>query len=743
MSYPSQKRRLRPGRGVAALVAALLAGGVGLAGLPTAQAVPTPNVPAGHIQTMAGTTRNFSQGGYGDQNGLEGGPATQSQFSNPRGLAFGPGADPDLYITDALNHRVRKIDSAGNVSLVAGNGVVDPISKKPGPYLAGAHDNVDAKTVPLNEPHGVAVDSLGNVYIADSKNCIIRKVDATNGIISRFAGTGAKKVDTGACTKTAQTPNGNAADIALDQPKSLYMSRQNGIDTLWIADMGNSQIRKIEVVKDGVPIANPQNVRVAGTTRARHYGAGIGNDPLDAEFRHPEAVWVDNNGRIYISDGGNNLVRMIANGKLSVIAGDVAAAEAHADPSNPANDADLDGSSDGDGGLAVHARFDKPRGITGDNQGNLYVAEEHGSRIRRINLNSGIINTVAGDGSILEQRRNGGSLAIKGDPSGPALEAQFAMLHDIQINPKDGSLWIADSRNNRVRAMPNVSAAQGANIPTGGVNPPAGGGDGDGNKPVPVPGQSGYWMLGNDGKIYAFGDAKNAVFGDANGQLPAGVKAIHLEPTPTAKGYWITDERGNVYPFGDAAKLGGLPGNALQADERATSLSRTPNGAGYWVFTTKGRVFTFGDAGKFGDLGHIRLRGDIQSSIPTPSGKGYFMVGSDGGVFAFGDAVFRGSMGNTRLNKPVMALVPTRDGQGYWLVASDGGIFSFGNAPFRGSMGSSKLNKPMVGMVRYGNGYLMVAADGGIFAFSDKPFQGSLGSNPPARPIVFAATLDS
>src|SRR6185295_11143148 len=119
MSYPSQKRRLRSGRGVAAVVAALLVGGTGLATLPSAQAVPTPNVETGSIQTMAGTTRNYSQGGYGDQNGLEGGPATNSQFSNPRGLAFGPGANPDVYVTDALNHRVRKIDADGNVSLIA------------------------------------------------------------------------------------------------------------------------------------------------------------------------------------------------------------------------------------------------------------------------------------------------------------------------------------------------------------------------------------------------------------------------------------------------------------------------------------------------------------------------------------------------------------------------------------------------------------------------------------------------
>ena len=724
MSHPFQTRR-RPARGAAAFVAALLAAGAGLAALPHADAAPSPGVPAGHIKTMGGVTRNFQQGGYGPENVL----AVESQFQNPRGLTFAPSGE--VYITDALNHRVRKIDDGGVVSLVAGNGV---------PGHTG--DGGDATLAQLHEPHGVAVDSLGNVYIADSKNCVIRKVN-TAGIISRFAGTGNKNLN-GACTKTPKTPDGPALGIALDQPKSLYMSRDpGGNDTLWIADMGNSQIRKIEVTKNGTPVADPQNVRVAGTTRARYYSdGGPSQSALEAEFRHPEAIWVADDGTIYVSDGGNNLIRRIdmpapnsSIRKVSVIAGDVAAAEA-----NAFGGKDLVGSSDGDGGPAASARLDKPRGITGDNQGHLYVAEEHGSRIRRINLNTGIIHTIAGDGTILEQRANGGSAFIPGE-NGPALDTQFAMLHDIQINRADGSLWIADSRNNRVRAVAEPANAGGASIPTGGTNPPPN--PGGGGNLVPVPGKSGYWMLGVDGKVYAFGDARDAVFGDAVGRLPAGARAVHIEPTPSARGYWITDDRGSVHAFGDAAKLGGVPASALQRGERVTSLSRAPSGAGYWVFTTKGRVFTFGDAGRFGDLGHLQLNGEIRSSIPTPTGQGYYMVGSDGGVFAFGDAKFHGSTGDMKLNKPVLSLVPTRTGSGYWLVASDGGIFAFGDAGFRGSMGDQKLNQPVVGMVRYGNGYLMVAADGGIFSFSEKGFAGSLGDNPPAKPIVFAATLDS
>jgi hypothetical protein len=734
MSYPSQKRRLRPARGVAAVVAALLAGGAALAALPSAQAIPTPEGPVGWIRTMAGYTRNYQQGGYGPEGVL----ATESQFQNPRGLGFGPNGD--LYVTDALNHRVRKIDSAGKVTLIAGSAT--PVD---GAAAAGySGDGGPATSAVLNEPHGVAVDHLGNVYIADSRNCLVRKVD-TSGIISKFAGTGERKNGStdpmAACGHSTNDPTSvtDPKTVALDQPKSLFMTEEGTLDVMWVADMGNSMLRRIEI-QDGVA---QKMTRVAGTRQTSNYN-GDGIAAIDAQIRHAEGIWVANDGTIYFTDGGNNLVRKIAmpvapsNVRyISTIAGDTAAAAAHAKDST-----DLVGNSDGDGGLASNAHLDEPRGITGDNAGNLYIAEEHGSRIRRIQMNApggAKIDTIAGDGTVAEQRSNGGNAFIKGE-NGPALETQFNHLHDIQINPADGSLWVADSRDNRVRAMFNVAAASGANVPTGGtVTTPT-------TQPgttTPIPGKSGYWMLGEDGKVFAFGDAQGASFGDAVGRIPAGAKAVHIEPTPSFGGYWINDDRGGVYAFGNAAALGGIDASVLNAGEKVTSLSATPSGNGYWLFTSKGRVFPKGDAQKFGDLASVTLNGPIQSSIPTPTGQGYFMVGSDGGVFAFGDAKFVGSMGGFKLNKPVLSLVPTRTNKGYWLVASDGGIFAFGDAGFRGSMGGKPLNKPVVGMVRYGTGYLMVAADGGIFSFSDKPFAGSLGSNPPARPIVFAATLDS
>ena len=736
------------GRRLGALLAALTIAGTAFVSTQSARAVPAPPGPAGNIQTMGGVTRNFQSGGYGPDGVL----ANEAQFSNPRGLGFAPNGD--LYIGDALNNRVRRIDPDGVVHLVAGPGE-------------------------LSEPHGVAVDSLGNVYIADSKNCVIRKVDAPGGM-SQFAGTGLK-TQQGTCAKTSGA-GGDALDVALNQPKSLFVSRGGGTDTLWIADTGNSQIRKIEVVRNGVAVTDPQSIRAAGDDGSKGYSdGGSGRGALDAEFRHPENVWVATDGTIYVSDTGNNLVRKIAtpnsNGirKVSVVAGDVAAAAANAN--SPINQ--LPGTSDGDGGVAADAHLDRPVGITGDNQGHLYVAEQHGSRIRRINLDNGIIDTIAGDGTFLEQRANGGSGHIKGE-NGPALETQFATPHDIQINPGDGSLWIADSRNNRIRAVADPAHAPGAKIPTGGgsstpiptttttapttttttvastttttittttttlpATPPVDTGGAAGNAGTPgenptgatVPRRSGYWMVGSDGIVHPFGDAGH----HGNAATPS---AVDLEPSPSGNGYWIVDGDGRVFPFGDAASHGNVERSKLAAGERATSLSATADGGGYWIFTDRGRVLTFGNAAFLGDVSGTPLNGPVLDSIVTPTGQGYYMVASDGGIFAFGDAKFYGSMGGQKLNAAVQSLVPDADGIGYWLVASDGGIFAF-EAGFKGSLGAVKLNKPVTGMVRAGTGYLMVGEDGGIFDFSGiaDGFQGSLGSRPPAKPITSVAVL--
>jgi len=305
----------------------------------------------------------------------------------------------------------------------------------------------------------------------------------------------------------------------------------------------------------------------------------------------------------------------------------------------------------------------------------------------------------------------------------------FDGVHDIVLG-LDGSVLVGGESERRLVLM-RFRGTFDAGLPPGfDPDPPA-------LPDVPVPGwpsgpsgRSGYWMVGSDGAVYAFGAAPWL------GNAPTAV-AVDLEPTSSGGGYWIVDAAGRVFPFGDARPLGNLAAGTLATGETVTSLSATPSGRGYWIFTSQGRVLAFGDAPFLGDLSGLRLVGPVLDSIVTPSGRGYYMVASDGGIFAFGDARFVGSMGGKFLAAPVQSLVPDGDGEGYWLVAADGGVFTF-DAVFHGSMGGTRLNRPVTGMVPAGAGYLMVGEDGGIFNFSGWPagFQGSLGGNPPAKPIV-------
>ncbi len=256
-----------------------MAGGAGLATLPAAQAVPAAPGAAGTIQTMGGVTRNYQQGGYGP----EGVNAKESQFQNPRGLAVrserGPLHHRRPEQPGPQDRRQRHREPRGRERHHLRSAASQPAL----PELLHRRRRPGDVSATLNEPHGVAVDSEGNVYIADSQNCVIRKVD-TAGIISTYAGTGQRNPNnTKACVKTDGTAGRRGpAHVALDQPKSLFMTQVSGDDTLWIADMGNSQIRKIDVDS-----ATPQNIRVAGSTRAKPYGVAASGDAKDVGVPPP------------------------------------------------------------------------------------------------------------------------------------------------------------------------------------------------------------------------------------------------------------------------------------------------------------------------------------------------------------------------------------------------------------------------------------------------------------------------
>ena len=383
----------------------------------------------------------------------------------------------------------------------------------------------------------------------------------------------------------------------------------------------------------------------------------------------------------------------------------------------------------------IYERFARMASDTADVQGRKVGPEENGMREFVVGTGGGVLQPFSTDSGKADPAV--GSQYRKDNTFGVLKLKLHSTSYDWQWVTPTGVLdHGSDTCRNDIQSTSSTVDTTAGTQPTTDPSTPSPTSIAGGNG-VPAAGsRSGYWMLGEDGMVYPFGDAKD--FG--NTSLRAG-EAADLEPTPSGNGYWVVNKSGQVSAMGDAVHYGDAPAGLMVAGETVNALSATPTGQGYWLFTSKGRVINLGDAAHLGDVADVKLNGPVLDSIPTPSGDGYYMVASDGGIFSFGDAKFLGSMGDKKLNAPVQSLVPDGDGVGYWLVASDGGIFAF-DAPFQGSMGATKLNRPVVGMVRYGNGYLMVGADGGIFNFSDRDFKGSLGANPPQRPVTAVAVLE-
>jgi uncharacterized protein (TIGR03437 family) len=327
------------------------------------------------------------------------GPPTASELWSPGGVAVdGAGA---VYIADTSNNRVRKV-SNGVISTVAGNG------------KAGfSGDNGPAANAELSSPHGLAVDSAGALYIADQGNDRIRKV--ANGVITTVAGNG------------EFGPGGDNGPATSAQFRWPYSVAVDSAGSLYIADFGNSRIRK---VSDGVITT------VAGNGT---YGYSGDNGPAtSAQLNGPWSVAVDPAGNLYVADYVNNRIRRISNGVITTVAGNGAQGYS------------------GDNGPATAAQLNDPYGVTVDAAGNLYISDSFNERIRKVS--NGVITTMAGSG--LTGPSGGGGF---GGDDGPATSARLNSPDGIAVDPS-GNLYIADTLNNRVRALiPSLSIGAVAN----------------------------------------------------------------------------------------------------------------------------------------------------------------------------------------------------------------------------------------------------------------------------------------
>jgi len=359
--------------------------------------------PDGVISTVAG---NGICGFSGDQ-----GPARDAQLSKPRGVALD--AEGNLLIADTGNCRLRKVTTDGTIVTVAGSG---------DPGYAG--DGGPALSARLNYPFRAAVDSGGNIFIADTSNNRIRRVDK-DGIIETVAGSG----------KAGFKGDGGPAAVAeLNDPSSVAIDPDGD---LWIADTLNHCIRRVG--KDGIIET------VAGTGKAGF--AGDGGPPVGALLSYPYDVTADAAGNVYVADGGNGIVRLISmtSRSISTVAGIPKGVWA------------------GEGGPATQAALYRPYGICVDAARNLYISDTRAQQVRKVTP-QGTITTVAGTGIF----------GFSGD-GGPARNAQLGYPLGLAKDAA-GNLYIGDSQNGRVRKVDTrgiiTTVAGGGNVDRYGYDPP-------------------------------------------------------------------------------------------------------------------------------------------------------------------------------------------------------------------------------------------------------------------------------
>jgi hypothetical protein len=341
---------------------------------------------AGLIDTVAGTGKPGHAG--------DGGKASAALLNEPFHCDLdGKG---HLYVADAMNHCIRRVSlRTGVITTVAGTG------KK-----GYSGDGGPAIKATLNEPYAVAVSRAGDLYIVDRLNAAVRRVDLGTGVITTVAGTG----------KPGYSGDGGPAEKAqLREPNDCCLDGKGG---LLIADVGDGRIRRVDLVSGTIST-------FAGT--GRHRGkvdrGKIGNGgPADrAILVGARAVCVDGRGNTYVCEREGNAVRKIdSRGTITTLAGTGAM-----------------GAADGP---AAEATFNGPKAIRCDGAENIYVVDTENHAIRRIDVKTLHVTTVAGG-------RKGG----EGD-GGDAVKAGLDRPHGCVIDT-DGTLYIADSNNHRVRRV--------------------------------------------------------------------------------------------------------------------------------------------------------------------------------------------------------------------------------------------------------------------------------------------------
>lgn len=336
---------------------------------------------ASEVVTVAGTGKKEYSG--------DGGAACDAGAGEPYGLTIGP--DGALYFCDIAFHVVRKVDQNGRISTVAGSG------KK-----GYAGDGQSATKALLNEPYEIKFDTDGSMYFVEMQNNLIRKVDKA-GVISTVAGT----------TKPGFSGDGgNAREATFNKPHSIAL---DGRGSLFVCDIGNHRVRRIEL-KTGL---------ISTFTGTGEKALPKDGSPLsNAAVSGPRAIELASDGNLILAlREGNAVYRLdLSKNQFQHLAG----------TGKPGYT--------GDGGLARAATLSGPKGAAVTANGDIYLADTESHTVRVIRANSGILETVVGDG----KKHDG--------PDGNPKQCGLARPHGVCADAA-GNIYIGDSENYRVRKL--------------------------------------------------------------------------------------------------------------------------------------------------------------------------------------------------------------------------------------------------------------------------------------------------
>jgi uncharacterized protein (TIGR03437 family) len=500
----------------------------------------------------------------------DGGPAISAILLQAEGLAADPAGN--IYVADAADHRVRRIDPGGAIQTVAGTG---------SPGFSG--DGGPAAEAELNSPYGLSFDANGNLYIADLGNARVRKV-SPDGTISTVAG--------GGTLAPGGASEGRAAVlVALNAPRNVAADSHGG---LYISDFNAHRVYLLAA--DGT-LTTAAGTGVQGNS-------GDGGSASQAQLAFPAGLALDSQGSLYIGDTQNHLIRRVTRGVMSTFgpataatglafdaAGNLYVADPNAgqisilSPSGAKTALNVSaydlalangycyassgttvvkigstggvllaaGGGDpahGDGGPATQARLNHPSGAAMDAAGNLYIADRDNNRIRRVSPD-GTISTVAGTG-----------IAGNAGDGGPAPLAQLSSPSSVALDSA-GNLYIADTGNSRIRSV----------SPDGQI--------------------AGRTTLGLLSPVYAIPDSAGGVYiaDEAQGEIlragPNGVPATILTGLKSPHGLAL-DGQGNLY----FTESGAACVRRMTPDGTLTSLAdgawNTPRGV---AVNSAGQIF--------------------------------------------------------------------------------------------------------------------------------------------------------